>query len=61
MTPEQLRDKLDESFEKALTLCTSAKEYTDLLKVAVEYYDKRAGKDLSTKWGEGLKVGTNGA
>ena len=41
MTPSELEDKLDKALDQALTLCTSASEYTALLKVAIDYYAKR--------------------
>lgn len=41
MTPDELAEKLDKALDQALIMCQSAKEYTDLLKVAIEYYAKR--------------------
>jgi hypothetical protein len=41
MTPEELETKIDRALDAAIGCCTSAKEYTDLLKVAVEWYSQR--------------------
>lgn len=41
MTTDELAERLDKALDQALTLCTSAKEYADILKIGVEYYSKR--------------------
>ena len=60
MTPTELEEKLDKAFADAIGLCTEPKQYTELLKVAVEYYAKRR-ESTDGVYGKALGRGvTNG-
>ena len=57
MTPDELAEKIDKSLDHAFSVCSNAKEYTDLLKVAIEYYAKRR-ENADGAYGKALTRGS---